>query len=154
MKKLILVLGFLGSFSFSFGFTGDTTVLFEGGSITKEQKESIKRDILSVIEKNYGEVTEYEGFDLAISDYVTKKLTGKVNLNNFDLPDYFFSVNFEVFPDSEIIKEITQERITSLKEKGLPITPDRFLIRTIERDGKAFIVVALDETYIAPVYSE
>jgi hypothetical protein len=148
MKKLILFLGFLGSFSFSFGFTGDTTVLFEGGSITKEQKDLIEKEILSVLNQNYAGIQEYEGFDLAINDEINKQLTGKKNLNNFDLPDFLYTLNFQRVPSIETIKECIQGRINYLKSSGLPITPDRYLVRITEKDGRAFIVMALDETYI------
>ena len=50
MKNLILVLGFLGVLSFSFASPGDSTLVFEGSSITQEQKESIEKGIISVIE--------------------------------------------------------------------------------------------------------
>jgi hypothetical protein len=41
-------------------------------------------------------------------------------------------------------------KIDRLKESGYPIVPDRYLVKFVEKEGKIFLVVALDETYIFP----
>ena len=149
MKKLSLILVFLGVFNFSFASPGDS-INYLGSTITQEQKDLIEKEILEILNQNYGNIKEYEGFDLAISDDINEELTGEKNLNNFDLPDFLYSIKFERVPSMKTIRECVQGRINYLKNSGLPITPDRYLIRVIERGGKAFIVLALDETYIFP----
>lgn len=156
MKKLALILGLVGAFNFSFAAPGDSTVTgnitisYKESTITEDQKDFIKNEIFSVIKEGYGEISEYSGFDLAIDSHINKRLTGEYIKGDKELPDFIFCINFDYFPSSNMLKEITRERIDYLKGTGLPITPDRYLIKVVEREGKAFIVVALDETYIFP----
>jgi len=106
--------------------------------------------ILSVVQANYGNIASYPGFDLAIRDFVHARITGEKNLNNFDLPDVFYGINFPALPSETFIKAHFQECIDKLKASGLPINPDRYRIGIIEKNGRAYAVLALDELYIPP----
>jgi hypothetical protein len=152
-KFCFIILTILGAHGV-FASNDDTTVFFKQKSISEDAINSMHQQIIDVLKINYPDIKEYLGFELAISDYVTEKTTGKRNLENFDLPDFMYSLNYDYILSNETLKEVTQERIDYLKSTGLPIAPDRFLVRTIEQDGQMFTVVALDETYIAPTLKD
>jgi hypothetical protein len=128
----------------------DTIVRYQNGALTKEERFFIHDKILAVVQSNYGNIATYSGFDLAIKNYVHRRVTGEKSPNNSDLPDVFYSVCFSHVPSEAMINECFQEKIDELKASGLPIHPDRYRIGIIEEDGRAYAVLALDETYIAP----
>ncbi len=150
MKKLCFVFLTILSGNVVYSSNDDTTIFFKQKTISEEAINSMHQQIIDVLKINYPDIKEYLCFELAIGDYVTEKTTGKKNLENFDLPDFIYSLSYDYILSNETLKEVTQERIDYLKSTGLPIAPDRFLVRTIEQEGQMFTVVALDETYIAP----
>jgi hypothetical protein len=151
MKKLVLVLALVGiSISTSFGSVGDSIVKTQGVSLTQEEKDSIVSGVFKVINDNYPGIQEFTGFNRSIDGYVDQKVTGKKSEVNSDIPDMYISITFDGTPSINTIKELVQMKIDRLKESGYPIVPDRYLVKFVEKEGKIFLVVALDETYIYP----
>jgi hypothetical protein len=149
MKKLVLVLALVGiSISTSFGSVGDSIVKPQGVSLTQEEKDSIVSGVFKVINDNYPGIQEFTGFNRSIDGYVDQKVTGKKSEVNSDIPDMYISITFDGTPSINTIKELVQMKIDRLKESGYPIVPDRYLVKFVEKEGKIFLVVALDETYI------
>jgi hypothetical protein len=149
MKKLVLVLALVGiSISTSFGSVGDSIVKTQGVSLTQEEKDSIVSGVFKVINDNYPGIQEFTGFNRSIDGYVDQKVTGKKSEVNSDIPDMYISITFDGTPSINTIKELVQMKIDRLKESGYPIVPDRYLVKFVEKEGKIFLVVALDETYI------
>ena len=149
MKKLVLVLALVGiSISPSFGSVGDSIVKTQGVSLTQEEKDSIVSGVFKVINDNYPGIQEFTGFNRSIDGYVDQKVTGKKSEVNSDIPDMYISITFDGTPSINTIKELVQMKIDRLKESGYPIVPDRYLVKFVEKEGKIFLVVALDETYI------
>ena len=150
MKKLALILVLLGAFSIAFASPGDSTLVTKGFSLTEDQKNSIKNEIVEAINGSYEGISEYTGFELAASDYLNKKLTGEKNPNNSDLADFYLCTTLEHFPSKNFMKELVQERIDKIKEDGFPMDADRYFVTVIERGGKSYILTLLDEKYISP----
>ena len=149
MKKLVLVLALVGiSISTSFGSVGDSIVKTQGVSLTQEEKDSIVSGVFKVINDNYPGIQEFTGFNRSIDGYVDQKVTGKKSEVNSDIPDMYISITFDGTPSINTIKELVQMKIDRLKESGYPVVPDRYLVKFVEKEGKIFLVVALDETYI------
>jgi len=149
MKKLILILALVGiSISTSFGSVGDSIIKTQGVSLTQAEKDSIVSGVFKVINDNYPGIQEFTGFNRSIDGYVDQKVTGKKSEVNSDIPDMYISITFDGTPSINTIKELVQMKIDRLKESGYPIVPDRYLVKFVEKEGKIFLVVALDETYI------
>ena len=149
MKKLVLVLALVGiSINTSFGSVNDSIVKSQGVSLTQSEKDSITSGVFEVINGNYQGIKEFKGFNRSIDGYVDQKVTGKKSEIKSDIPDMYISITFDGTPSINTIKELVQMKIDRLKESGYPITPDRYLIKFVEKEGKVFLVVALDETYI------
>jgi hypothetical protein len=149
MKKLVLVLALVGiSISTALGSVNDTILKYKGKSLTQTEEKFIISEVFEVIDSNYSGIKEFLGFDKSIEGFINQKLTGKKSDVKSNLPDMFISISFDESPDINTIKELVQLGIGNLKKSGRPINPDRFLTKFIEKDGRIFLVVALDETYI------
>ena len=148
MKNLILILALVGiSISKSFGSVGDL-IIKSPVSLTQAEKDSIASGVFKVINDNYPGIQEFTGFNRGIDGYVDQKVTGKKSEVNSDIPDMYISITFDGTPSINTIKELVQMKIDRLKESGYPIVPDRYLVKFVEKEGKIFLVAALDETYI------
>jgi hypothetical protein len=149
MKKLVLVLALVGiSINTSFATVSDSIVKSQGVSLTKSEKDSIILGIEDVILENYPGSKVYRLFESRIDDYIDQKLTGEKSKFTSDFPDTYVVITFDQKPTVDMIEDIIQMKVDRLKESGYPITPDRYFSKFVERDGKIFLVVALDETYI------
>jgi len=149
MKKLVLVLALVGiSINTALGSVNDTILKYKGIALTEDFKKSITSGVLEVINLNYPEIKEFTGFDLPIGNYIAEKVTGETQVAKGDLPDMYISISFDNSPNVDMIKKLVQLSINNLKKSGYPINPDRFLTKFIEREGRVFLVLALDETHI------
>jgi hypothetical protein len=147
MKKLVLVLSLVGiSIGKSFGSVNDSIKY----PIEDSKRISIIEGIENVILKNYPGSEEYKVFESRIDDYINQKMTGEKSKFTSNFPDTYLIITFNNDPTVDMITEIVQNRIDWIKSSGYPITPDRHFTKFVERDGKLFLVVALDETYIYP----
>jgi hypothetical protein len=150
MKFILVLFAFISCTTLSLA-NGEDTLPKKGESVLNQEKRFLLHDIIfDVIQTNYGAINTYPGFDLAIRDFVHQRITGEKNLKNFDLPDVFYGINFQDIPSETFIKSHFQECIDQLKASGLPIKPDRYRIGIIEENGRAYVVLALDELYIPP----
>ena len=149
MKKLVLVLALVGiSINTSFGSVNDTILKYKGIALTQAEEKFIISEVFEVIDSNYSDIKEFLGFDNAIEGFINQKVTGKKSEVKSNLPDMIISISFDESPDINIIKELVQLGINNLKKSGRPINPDRFLTKFIEKEGRVFLVIALDETHI------
>ena len=125
-----------------------STVAQASVSGVTSKKDSIETAVKELITKNYGMIKEDPRLVNGLNSYLNKKLTGEVIEVKENIADAYYSVSFEGTGNLNIILECFQINFDKLKASGYPITPDRFLITIKEKDGKTYVVVALDETYI------
>jgi hypothetical protein len=114
------------------------------------QKDTIEIAVRDLIAKNYGQINEDPRLGNGLNSYLHKKVTGEVIEVKENIADAYYSVSFEGTGSLDMILEIFQERFDKLKADGYPITPDRFLIKITEENGRTYLAVALDETYVYP----
>ena len=126
-------------------------------SISAQARENSKNTIDStsaaltqLIIKNYGPIKDDPSLSAGLYGYIHKKLTGEEIKVKENIADAYYSVSFEGTPNLDVILEIFQEIFDKLKASGYPITPDRVLFKITENEGKNYIALALDETYIYP----
>ena len=125
-----------------------STVAQASVSGVTSKKDSIETAVKELITKNYGMIKEDPRLVNGLNSYLNKKLTGEVIGVKENIADAYYAVSFEGTGNLNIILECFQISFDKLKASGYPITPDRFLITIKEKDGKTYVVVALDETYI------
>lgn len=113
-------------------------------------KDSIDNAIKELIIKNYGEITEDPRLEPGLSGYVHKKITGEPVEVKTHIADVYYSVSFEGEGKKSTILELLQYKFDQLKDSGYPINPDRFLSKITEENGRTYVAVALDQTYIYP----
>jgi len=148
MKKLLYLSMMLTLFSEVKASTDDSTLVFEDGTVVHLKNiTAIHQDILDVLNNNYPNIQEFQGFEKSMESYVHEKLTGEKIKCSCEWADFTFSIKLSFEPSVQIIREIVQERIDYLAGTGLPIKPDRYFIRNIVEDGSLYLVVALDEYY-------
>lgn len=114
------------------------------------KKDTIETALKALITKNYGRIKEDPRLVDGLNSYLNKKLTGEIIEVKENIADAYYSVSFNGTGNLNTILECFQISFDNLKASGYPITPDRFLITIKEKDGKTYVVVALDETYIYP----
>lgn len=117
---------------------------------TQSPKDSITDAVKELIIKNYGSIVEDSRLDPGLSGYIHKKVTGETVEVKTHVADAYYSVSFEGVGKTSTILEMLQYKFDQLKASGYPITPDRYLIKITEENGKTYVAVALDETYVYP----
>lgn len=137
---LIKVSGLLVAFTLSMTTTAQGAI----------PKDSMSNTVKELIIKNYGEITEDTRLDPGLSEYVQRKATGKSVETKTQIADVYYSVSFEGEGKTSTILELLQYKFDQLKSSGYPIKPDRFLIKITEENGRTYVSVALDETYVYP----
>lgn len=142
-NKFSKVTGFVIALTLVFSTVAQASV-----SDVTSKKDSIETAVKALITKNYGMIKEDPRLVNGLNSYLNKKLTGEVIEVKENIADAYYSVSFEGTGNLNIILECFQINFDKLKASGYPITPDRFLITIKEKDGKTYVVVALDETYI------
>jgi hypothetical protein len=113
-------------------------------------KDSISDAVQELIIKNYGAILEDSRLDPGLSVYIHKKVTGETVEVKTNVADAYYSVSFEGSGKTSTILELLQYKFDQLKASGYPITPDRYLIKITEENGRTYVAVALDETYVYP----
>ena len=127
-----------------------STVIQASVNEVTSKKDTIETALKALITKNYGMIKEDPKLVDGLNSYLNKKLTGEIIEVKENIADAYFSVSFNGTGNLNTILECFQISFDNLKASGYPITPDRFLITIKEKDGKTYVVVALDETYIYP----
>jgi len=127
-----------------------STVIQASVNEVTSKKDTIETALKALITKNYGMIKEDPKLVDGLNSYLNKKLTGEIIEVKENIADAYYSVSFNGTGNLNTILECFQISFDNLKASGYPITPDRFLITIKEKDGKTYVVVALDETYIYP----
>ena len=125
-----------------------STVIQASVNEVTSKKDTIETALKALITKNYGMIKEDPKLVDGLNSYLNKKLTGEIIEVKENIADAYYSVSFNGTGNLNTILECFQISFDNLKASGYPITPDRFLITIKEKDGKTYVVVALDETYI------
>lgn len=113
-------------------------------------KDSMNNAVKRLIIQNYGQITEDPRLEPGLSGYVRKKISGESVEVKTHIADTYYSVSFEGKGKISTILELLQYKFDQLKDSGYPINPDRFLTKITEENGRTYVAVALDETYIYP----
>jgi len=127
-----------------------STVIQASVNEVTSKKDTIETALKALITKNYGMIKEDPKLVDGLNSYLNKKLTGEIIEVKENIADAYYSVSLNGTGNLNTILECFQISFDNLKASGYPITPDRFLITIKEKDGKTYVVVALDETYIYP----
>jgi hypothetical protein len=144
-NRFIKVTGLVIAFTLLF-----STVVQASVNEVTSKKDTIEAAVKALITKNYGMIKEDPKLVNGLNSYLNKKLTGEIIEVKENIADAYYSVSFNGTGNLNTILECFQISFDNLKASGYPITPDRFLITIKEKDGKTYVVVALDETYIYP----
>ena len=144
-NRFIKVTGLVIAFTLLF-----STVVQASVNEVTSKKDTIEAAVKALITKNYGMIKEDPKLVNGLNSYLNKKLTGEIIEVKENIADAYYSVSFNGTGNLNTILECFQISFDNLKASGYPITPDRFLITIKEKDGKTYVVVALDETYLYP----
>jgi hypothetical protein len=144
-NRFIKVTGLVIAFTLLF-----STVVQASVNEVTSKKDTIEAAVKALITKNYGMIKEDPKLVNGLNSYINEKLTGEIIEVKENIADAYYSVSFNGTGNLNTILECFQISFDALKDSGYPITPDRFLITIKEKDGKTYVVVALDETYIYP----
>lgn len=145
MKKLALVLVLVGISTFNPVFSN---VKDSDSTVNVQSEKRSKVDIIdSLIKQRFGNSIQMDGsFEIGCINFVKEETEGiKISPVPGQAHVHLYVYSEDELPSESTLIEGFNERFDYLQSLGLPITPNRYFIKTMKVDNKVFMVIALDE---------
>lgn len=142
MKKLSLVLALVGISIFNPVFSN-----VKDSSVVSSTIKSEIGILDSLIKSRYGESIKIDpNFEIGCVNLVKEQTENiKMDFAQGQAHVNFFASAKGSLPTKSTLIEVFNERFDYLESLGLPISPNRYFIKTMVVGNEYFIVVALDE---------
>lgn len=145
MKKLALVLSLAGIFIFinpAFSIS-----ISKRDSLIEVLNQSTIRSLDSLVKARYGDSIEIEPlFEIGCLNYIKEQRENRTIPFVEGQAHIHFHINSEGgFVDNSSLVEIFNERFDYLESLELPITPNKYFVKTLIVGDRYFTVVALDQ---------